>query len=68
MTSNYAVLGRLGPNSLVDLRVDKSDDLDAKDDLRRTRVLDVTDAFSVQKEDKDNRWPCRRPGQPSFNK
>jgi len=47
MSLDKDVLGRLGPNTIVDLRVQEADDIDGKDDLRRTRVLDITDSFIV---------------------
>ncbi|MBW1740465.1 MAG: hypothetical protein JRJ42_04920 [Deltaproteobacteria bacterium] len=47
MTSIKNALARLGPNTIIDLRVQKAKDLDGKDDLRRTRILDITDAFIV---------------------
>ena len=47
MKSGNDLLARLGPNSLVDLLVEKAKDLDGKDDLRRTRILDITDDFVI---------------------
>lgn len=42
MTTVKEALSKIGPNSIVELRVRKGDDLDSKDDLRKTMVLDVT--------------------------
>lgn len=47
MATQDDLLARLGPNTLVDLQVSKADGLDEKDDLRRTRVLEVTDTFVI---------------------
>lgn len=59
MTTGKEVLGRLGPNTIVDLRVEKADDLDGKDDLRRTRVLDITDSFVVLEQPSQKIHPNR---------
>ncbi len=47
MTTVKDALSKIGPNSIVDLRVQKGDDLDSKDDLRKTMVLDVIDSSIV---------------------
>lgn len=41
------MLAGLRPNTIIDLQVEKADDLDGKDDLRRTCVLGITDSFVV---------------------
>jgi hypothetical protein len=40
-------LTQIGPDAMVDLRVQKAADFDSKDDLRKTRILDVTDSYIV---------------------
>ena len=47
MTTVKEALSKIDPNKTVDLRVQKGDDFDSKDVLRKTRVLDVTDASIV---------------------
>lgn len=47
MATVKKALSKIGPNSIVDLRVRKGDDFDSKDDLRKTRILDVTDSSIV---------------------
>lgn len=47
MTHSKDALAKLKPNAVVELRVQEADDLDDKDDLRKTRVLDITDSFIV---------------------
>ncbi|MBW2661721.1 MAG: hypothetical protein JRD93_06995, partial [Deltaproteobacteria bacterium] len=47
MTTVKEALSKIGPNSIVDLRVRKGDDLDSKDDLRKTRILDITDSYII---------------------
>ena len=47
MISVKKALTKIGPNTIVDLRVQKVDDIDSKDDLRKTRILDVTDSSIV---------------------
>lgn len=47
MTSGKDALAKIKPNSVVDLRVQEADDFDEKDDLRTTRVLDITDSFVI---------------------
>lgn len=47
MISVKKALTKIGSNTIVDLRVQKADHFDSKDDLRKTWILDVTDSSIV---------------------
>ena len=47
MTGAKDMLAGLRPNTIIDLQVHKAKDLDGKDDLRRTRILGITESFVV---------------------